>query len=125
MQGAIAAVHTAARSAAETDWSEILGLYSVLARVSPSPVIQLNRAIAVSMVHGPAAALRLIEPLLSSGELADYHLAHVAEADMLRQLGRLPEALSGLSARLEPLSRLEPERRLLLRKIAEIVRYLG
>ena len=120
LQGAIAAVHTAARSAAETDWSEILGLYSVLVRVSPSPVVQLNRAIAVNMVHGPAVALRLIEPLLSSGELADYHLAHVAEADMLRQLGRLPEALSAYR-RAVSLCKLEPERRLLLRKIAEVV----
>jgi RNA polymerase sigma-70 factor (ECF subfamily) len=119
LQGAIAAVHMAAPSAAETDWSEILGLYTVLGRIAPSPVVQLNRAIAVSMVHGPAEALRQIDPLLGSGTLADYHLAHVAEADMLRQLGRVPQALAAYRRALG-LCGLDPERRLLLRKIAEI-----
>lgn len=119
LQGAIAAVHMAAASAAETDWEEILGLYSVLGRVAPSPVVQLNRAIAVGMVHGPDAALRLINPLLTGGDLVDYHLAHVARADMLRQLDRLPEAVAAYRRALS-LCALEPERRFLLRRISEI-----
>jgi RNA polymerase sigma-70 factor (ECF subfamily) len=119
LQGAIAAVHAAAPSAAETDWTEILGLYTVLLKVAPSPVVRLNRAIAVGMVHGPQAALRLVDPLLGSGALADYHPAHVAEADLLRQLDRGPQALAAYRRALV-LCKLEPERRLLLRRIAEL-----
>jgi RNA polymerase sigma-70 factor (ECF subfamily) len=120
LQGAIAAVHTAAASADETDWAEILGLYTVLGHIAPSPVVRLNRAVAIGKVHGPDAALREIGQLLASDALAGYHLVHVAEADMLRQLGRLPEALSAYRRALT-LCKLEPERRHLMRKIAEIV----
>ena len=119
LQGAIAAVHTAARTPAETDWAEILGLYTVLVRIAPSPVVRLNRAIAVSMVHGPKAALDLIAPLIGGEDLAAYHLVHAAEADMLRQLNRLPEAVSAYRRALS-LCRLEPERRFLQRRIAEL-----
>ncbi|MDZ4392590.1 RNA polymerase sigma factor [Cypionkella sp.] len=119
LQGAIAAVHMAARTPAQTDWAEILGLYAVLVRIAPSPVVRLNRAIAVSMVHGPQAALDLIAPLTGGGDLAAYHLAHAAEADMLRQLNRLPEAASAYRRALN-LCQLEPERRFLLRRIAEL-----
>ncbi len=121
LQGAIAAVHATAPTATDTDWTEILGLYTVLLRVAPSPIVQLNRAIALSMVHGPAAALAQIDPLLSSGDLADYHLAHVAEADMLRQLNRHPEALAAYRRALS-LCKLAPERRLLERRIADLSR---
>jgi RNA polymerase sigma-70 factor, ECF subfamily len=119
LQGAIAAVHMAARSPAQTDWAEILGLYTVLSRIAPSSVVRLNRAIAVSMVHGPQAALDLIAPLADSEDLAAYHLAHAAKADMLRQLNRMPEALAAYRRALS-LCRLEPERRVLLRRIAEV-----
>ena len=121
LQGAIAAVHMATRSPAQTDWAEILGLYTVLSRIAPSSVVRLNRAIAVSMVHGPQAALDLITPLTGSEDLAAYHLAHAAEADMLRQLNRVPEALAAYRRALG-LCRLEPERRVLLRRIAELER---
>jgi len=120
LQGAIAAVHMAARSSAQTDWAEILGLYTVLGRIAPSSVVSLNRAIAVSMVHGPQAALNLIAPLTVSEDLPGYHLIYAAQADMLRQLNRLPEALLAYRRALD-LCRLEPERRLLQRRIAELV----
>jgi RNA polymerase sigma-70 factor, ECF subfamily len=119
LQGAIAAVHMAARSSAQTDWAEILGLYSVLARIAPSSVVQLNRAIAVSMVHGPEAALDLIASLTSRDDMANYYLAHAAEADMLRQLHRFPEARTAYRRALS-LCQLDPERRFLLRRIAEL-----
>jgi RNA polymerase sigma-70 factor, ECF subfamily len=119
LQGAIAAVHAAAPSAAETDWTEILGLYGILQRAAPSPIVQLNRAIAMSMVRGPAAALPLVEALLNTGQLADYHLAHVAEADLLRQLGRNEQARAAYGRALQ-LCRLEPERRLLQKRLAEL-----
>ena len=119
LQAAIAAVHTLARSAAETDWVEILGLYTVLGRIAPSHVVQLNRAIAVGKVNGPAAALQEITPLLAADVLGDYHLAHVAAADMQRQLGRPSLALAAYQRALD-LCKLEPERRHLRRLIAEI-----
>lgn len=119
LQGAIAAVHAAAPSAAETDWTEILGLYGVLQRAAPSPIVRLNRAIAMSMVRGAAAALPLVQSLLETGQLADYHLAHVAEADLLRQLGR-NELSRAAYARALQLCRLEPERRLLQKRLAEL-----
>jgi RNA polymerase sigma-70 factor, ECF subfamily len=121
LQGAIAAVHATAVSAEETDWNEILGLYSILQRAAPSPIVSLNRAIAVSMVQGPATALPLVTDLLEAGDLAGYHLAHVAEADLLRQLGRPTEAADAYRRALE-LCRLEPERRLLMRRIGELER---
>lgn len=119
LQGAIAAVHAAAPSAVETDWPEILGLYGVLLRAAPSPIVRLNRAIALSMVQGPAAALPLVSALLESGDLSHYHLAHAAEADLLRQLGRTGDALAAYRRALT-LCRLEPERRLLARHISEL-----
>lgn len=119
LQGAIAAVHAAAPNAVETDWNEILGLYSILHRAAPSPIVQLNRAIAVSMVRGPAVALPLVQSLLDNGQLADYHLAHVAEADLLQQLGQNTLAKAAYARALQ-LCRLEPERRLLQRRLAEL-----
>src|SRR3954469_14578728 len=88
LQAAISAVHAEAPSAAATDWAQIVALYDVLLRMDPSPVVELNRAVAVSMRDGPALGLRLIEELLGKGELNDYHLAHAARADLCRRLGK-------------------------------------
>ena len=117
LQGAIAAVHASAATAEETDWTEIAALYDVLLRAAPSSIVRLNRAVAVGMARGPEAGLALIRALLEGRELADYHLVHAAEADMLRRLGRVPEALAAYGRALE-LCRQEPEQRLLKRRIA-------
>ncbi len=119
LQGAIAAVHASAPTAEETDWTEIAALYDVLLRAAPSSIVRLNRAVAVGMARGPEAGLALIRALLEGRELADYHLVHAAEADMLRRLGRVPEALAAYGRALE-LCRQEPEQRLLKRRIAEL-----
>lgn len=92
LQAAIAAVHAEAPSAAETDWEQIVGLYDVLARVEPSAIIELNRAVAMAMHRGPAAGLAIIDAILERGDLLDYHLAHAARADLCRRLGRNAEA---------------------------------
>jgi RNA polymerase sigma-70 factor, ECF subfamily len=119
LQAAIAAVHAEAPSAAETDWAQIVALYDVLARLDPSPVIELNRAVAVAMRDGPAAGLALIEALLSQGDLQQYHLAHAARADLCRRLGRSADARSSYQRALA-LARQEPERRFLERRLAEL-----
>lgn len=121
LQAAIAGVHAQAQTADETDWGEILALYDLLLRVDPTPVVELNRAVAVAMRDGPAAGLELIEELLRRGELRDYHLAHAARADLLRRLGRSAEARKAYSAALE-LTTLEPERRFLRRRLEELHR---
>jgi RNA polymerase sigma-70 factor (ECF subfamily) len=117
LQAAIAAVHAEAPSAKDTDWSEIIGLYDVLARLDPSPVVALNRAVAVAMRDGPAAALPLVNRLLK--ELSDYHLAHAVHADLFRRLGRKKEARASYERALS-LARQEPERRFLERRLAEM-----
>jgi RNA polymerase sigma-70 factor (ECF subfamily) len=119
LQAAIAAVHAEAASAAATDWSEIVGLYDVLLGMDPSPVIELNRAVAVGMRDGPAAGLRLIDAILARGDLSGYHLAHAARADLCRRLGKGREARASYEKALE-LSQQEPERRFLRRRLAEI-----
>jgi RNA polymerase sigma-70 factor (ECF subfamily) len=119
LQAAIAAVHADAATAEATDWAEIVGLYDLLARVEPSPVVELNRAVAVAMRDGPAAALPLIDALLARGELADYRLAHAARADLCRRLGQRAEARSSYERALA-LTRQEPERRFLERRLAEL-----
>lgn len=119
LQGAIAALHVTAPAQDETHWAEILGLYTVLDRVAPSPVVRLNRAIAIGKVRGPENALREIEALLAGTALADYHLAYLAQAEMLRQLGRMTEALFALNKALA-LCKLDPERRALARRIADL-----
>jgi RNA polymerase sigma-70 factor (ECF subfamily) len=118
LQAAIAAVHAEAPQAAATDWAQIVGLYDVLWRVDPSPVVELNRAVAVAMRDGPAAGLALIESILARGDLADYHLAHAAHADLCRRLGRSAEARASYQRALE-LTRQEPERRFLERRLTE------
>jgi RNA polymerase sigma-70 factor (ECF subfamily) len=119
LQAAIAAVHSQAASAADTDWPQIVALYELLARVSPSPVVELNRAVAVAMRNGPEAGIELIEAILAQGDLADYHLAHAARADLYRRLGRTAEARASYRRALE-LARQEPERRFLRKRIAAL-----
>jgi RNA polymerase sigma-70 factor (ECF subfamily) len=119
LQAAISAVHAEAATADATDWPQIVGLYDVLMRADPSPVVELNRAAAVAMRDGPAAGLALIDALLARGALADYHLAHSARADLLRRLGRTVEAREAY-ARALALSRQQPERRFIERRMGEI-----
>ncbi|MDX1434423.1 MAG: RNA polymerase sigma factor [Gammaproteobacteria bacterium] len=119
LQAAIAAVHAEADTAAATDWAQIVGLYDVLARAEPSPVVELNRAVAVAMRDGPAAGLALVDDLLARGELAEYRLAHAARADLCRRLGRATEARAAYRQALA-LTRQEPERRYLERRLAEL-----
>jgi RNA polymerase sigma-70 factor, ECF subfamily len=121
LQAAIAAVHAEAPAAAETDWAQIVGLYDVLLRSDPSPIVELNRAAAVAMRDGPAAGLALIDALLARGELGDYHLAHSARADLLRRLGRVADARASYERALG-LARQAPERRFLERRIREVSR---
>ena len=119
LQAAIAAVHAEAADAEATDWNEIVGLYDVLLRTDPSPVIELNRAVAVAMRDGPAAGLALVDAILARGDLADYHLAHAARADLCRRMGNLAQAGAAYRRALA-LARQEPERRFLERRLAEL-----
>ncbi|MGQ0572168.1 MAG: RNA polymerase sigma factor, partial [Armatimonadota bacterium] len=119
LQAAIAAVHAGAPNAAATDWAQIVGLYDVLARADPSPVVDLNRAVAVTMRDGPLAGLALIDAILARGDLGDYHLAHSARADLCRRLGRTAEARVSYERALS-LTRQEPERRFLERRLSEL-----
>jgi RNA polymerase sigma-70 factor (ECF subfamily) len=119
LQAAIVAVHANAPSVSATDWGQIVGLYDVLLRVDPSPVVELNRAVAVAMRDGPEAGLALIDAILARGDLAEYHLAHAARADMCRRLGRKEEARNSY-ARALSLTQQEPERRFLERRLAEL-----
>ena len=121
LQAAIAAVHAEAPTAAATDWTQIVGLYDVLLRADPSPVIELNRAVALAMRDGPLAGLVLIDALLARGELAEYRFAHSARADLCRRLGRTVEARASYKRALE-LTRQETERRFLERRLAEVAR---
>jgi RNA polymerase sigma-70 factor, ECF subfamily len=117
LQAAIAAVHAEAPSSMQTDWSQIIGLYDVLARLDPSPIVALNRAVAVAMRDGPEAALSTVKKLLTA--LPEYHLAHAAHADLCRRLGKKADAVASYRRALE-LARQEPERRFLERRIAEL-----
>ena len=121
LQAAIAAVHAEAPTAAATDWAQIVGLYDVLLRADPSPVIELNRAVALAMRDGPLAGLVLIDALLARGELAEYRFAHSARADLCRRLGRTVEARASYKRALE-LTRQETERRFLERRLAAVAR---
>jgi len=119
VQAAIAAVHATAPTAAATDWNEIVGLYDVLARLEPSPVIELNRAVAVAMRDGPAAGVALIDAILARGQLAEYRPAHAARAELCRRLGAKVEARRSYERALI-LTKQEPERRYLERRLAEL-----
>jgi len=119
LQAAIAAVHAEAPTAAATNWRHIVALYDVLMRVEPTPVVELNRAAAVAMRDGPEAGLLLIDAILARGDLADYHLAHSARADLCRRLGRTADALASYERALA-LTAQGPERRFLERRIATL-----
>ncbi|AZE68804.1 RNA polymerase sigma-70 factor, ECF subfamily [Pseudomonas synxantha] len=119
LQAAIAAVHAEAPSAEETDWRQIVGLYDVLLRAMPSPVIELNRAVAVAMEQGPTAGLTLVDSILQRDELQDYHLAHSARGEFCRQLGRVEEARAAYEKALS-LTQQTPEKRFLERRLAEL-----
>ena len=119
LQAAISAVHADAPSAAATDWAQIIALYDLLTRVEPSPVVELNRAVAVAMRDGPQAGLELVEAILARGDLIDYHLAHAARADLCRRLGRKAEARASYEAAFAR-TRQEPERRFLAGRLAEL-----
>ena len=119
LQAAIAAVHAEAESVAVTDWRQIVALYNQLVRIQPSPVVQLNRAVAIAMRDGPEAGLRHIDAVLEQGELANYYLAHSARADMCRRLGRTAEARSSYEKALA-LTQQEPERQFLEERIRQL-----
>ncbi len=119
LQAAIAAVHAEAPAASATDWTQMVALYDVLAQIESSPVVALNRAVAVAMRDGPRAGLELIDAILAGGDLADYHLAHAARADLCRRLGRTADARESYERALS-LTRQEPERRFLERRLREL-----
>ena len=119
IQAAIAAVHAGSADAATTDWSEIVGLYDVLSRVEPSPVVELNRAVAVAMRDGPAAGLALVDAILNRGDLREYRLAHAARADLCRRLGRTADARVSYKRALA-LTKQEPERRFLEKRLRSL-----
>jgi RNA polymerase sigma-70 factor (ECF subfamily) len=119
LQAAIAAVHAQAPTAVATDWAQIVALYDLLVRADPSPVVELNRAVAVAMRDGPLAGLTLIDAILARGELGDYHLAHSARADLCRRLGRTVDARAAYQRALG-LTRQAPVRRFLERRLDEL-----
>ena len=116
---AIALAHAQAPSATATDWTQIVQLYDMLLQTNPSPVIELNRAVAVAMRDGPLAGLDLINAILARGELVNYHLAHAARADLCRRLGQTAEARASYERALS-LTQQEPERRFLERRLADL-----
>jgi RNA polymerase sigma-70 factor (ECF subfamily) len=119
LQAAIAAIHCRAARAEDTDWPQILQLYDLLERVQPSPIVSLNRAVAVAMVHGPQAGLALVDSLVATGELDRYHLLHAARADLLRRLGSSEQAARSYARALK-LATNESERRFLERRLREV-----
>jgi RNA polymerase sigma-70 factor, ECF subfamily len=119
LQAAIAAVHAQAESSSATDWRQIVALYDQLLRIHPSPVVQLNRAVAIAMCDGPEAGLKQINEVLQNGALANYYLAHSARADMYRRLGRTAEARSSYEKALA-LTQQEPERQFLQERIRQL-----
>jgi len=119
IQAAIAAVHAGAAAPGQTDWAQIVGLYDVLQRVAPSPVVELNRAVAVAMNDGAAAGLAAVDAILDRGDLSDYRLAHSTRGELCRRLGRLDDARTAFTRALA-LTKLEPERRFLERRLAKL-----
>lgn len=119
IQAAIAAVHAEAPNTRETDWAQIVGLYDLLIRAEPSPIVELNRAVAVAMRDGPAKGLELVDILLENGELAQYHLAHATRADFCRRLGKHADARTSYQRALA-LAKQEPERRFLENRLREL-----
>lgn len=124
LQAAISATHADAPSAAQTDWNQIVVLYSVLGRIDPSPVVELNRAVAVAMRDGPEQGLVIIDRILAGGELNNYHLAHAARGELLRRAGKTSAAAAALQQALD-LARQEPERRLLIARLKQLTESTG
>jgi RNA polymerase sigma-70 factor (ECF subfamily) len=121
LQAAISAIHAEAAAADRTDWNQIVVLYTILQRIDPSPVVELNRAAAVAMRDGPAAGLEIIDRILARGELSNYQFAHSARGELLRRAGKLSDALTAFQLALE-LARQEPEKRFLAARIEELIR---
>jgi RNA polymerase sigma-70 factor (ECF subfamily) len=121
LQAAISAVHAEAEHAGDTNWRQIIGLYDVLLRAQPSPVVELNRAVAIAMGEGCGQGLALIDELLAQGELEEYSFAHAARADLLRRLGRTRDARAAYGRALE-LATQAPQRRFLERRLMEVDR---
>jgi RNA polymerase sigma-70 factor (ECF subfamily) len=119
LQASIAAIHAEASRSSATDWTQIVGLYDVLLRADPSPVIELNRAAAIAMRDGPEAGLALIDTILVRGDLTDYHLAHAARGDLCRRIGRAEDAISAYNRALE-LATQEPERRFIRKRLEQL-----
>jgi RNA polymerase sigma-70 factor (ECF subfamily) len=119
LQAAIAAVHAEAPTAGATDWNQIVGIYEVLLRADPTPVIELNRAVAIAMRDGPEVGLALVDAILARGDLADYHLAHSARAELCKRLGHIPEAIAAYERALT-LATQAPERRFIERRLAKL-----
>ena len=122
IQAAIAAVHAESEHATDTDWTQIVALYDVLARISPSPVVDLNRAAAIAMRDGPAAGLAALDAVMQRGDLSDYYLAYSSRGELCRRLGRYREARQGYAQAIA-LSRQEPERRFLERRLADLPKH--
>jgi RNA polymerase sigma-70 factor (ECF subfamily) len=119
IQAAIAAVHADASSTAATDWAQIVALYDVLMQAAPSPVVELNRAVAIAMRDGPEAGLERVDTILARGDLFEYHLAHAARADLCRRLGRVSDAKHAYEQALS-LAKQQPERRFLEKRLQEL-----
>src|SRR5262249_10872622 len=119
LQAAIAAVHAEANSAAETDWAQIAALYGLLLQIEPSPIVELNRAVAIAMRDGPEVGVSMIDAILERGVLRDYHLAHAARADLCRRLGRTSDARKSYEQAIA-LAKQEPERRFLQKRLGEL-----
>jgi RNA polymerase sigma-70 factor (ECF subfamily) len=119
LQAGIAAVHAEAPTAAATDWRRIVAHYDALFELNPSPVVELNRAVAIAMRDGPAVGLEAIESILARGDLAEYHLLHAAQADLLRRLNRPAESRAAYERALA-LTKQEPERRFLSKRLAQL-----
>jgi RNA polymerase sigma-70 factor (ECF subfamily) len=119
LQAAIAALHAEAKGPEATDWAQIVGLYTIMVRINPSPVIELNLAVAVAMHNGPEAGLRQIDAILERGELNNYHLAYTARAELCRKSGRASEAKTSWERALS-LAQQDPERRFIERKLKEL-----
>jgi RNA polymerase sigma-70 factor (ECF subfamily) len=119
LQAAIAAVHSEAATGSATDWAQIVGLYGLLLRIEPSPIVELNRAVAIAMRDGPEAGLKLIDEILARGELSDYHLAHAARAELCRRLNRTADAKAAYERALA-LARQDPEKRFLQRRLRDL-----
>jgi RNA polymerase sigma-70 factor (ECF subfamily) len=119
LQAAVAAVYAAAPTFADTDWEQIVGLYDLLLQAAPSPVVEINRAVAVAMRDGLAAGLALVDAILARGDLANYHLAYAARGELCRRLGKTAEARTAYQQALT-LAEQEPQRRFLERQIANL-----